>query len=341
MRLLRTRFLKLFWIFCALVALFTTVENLWKDNSELRSSLKQTVHTDFDTRYRLRCAQLMSGKSQAEINAACDPQNPTNAPRELESYQKLEAEFQQYVSEIKPNALLLSIIVAENIGIFFLAIPLTIALLISFNATLWILSKITRSKLRLFFLIVVDVLVATIMPPLLTSIFLLLVVGAAIILFGQIIAFASFSSANWFTLTLGAASLGMHVKFIFPAAFFLLAVILPGKLGWAVAALTLVVGGIWMATDRVSEFISDAAKLFQLDFTTDSLQATIDWAIFTDLLFSAFYLVPCLLLVLANRSETTRTKFLNLVMWVGDHSRGPFIALAELSTLLFSLLRPR
>jgi hypothetical protein len=296
---------------------------------------------DFDTRYRVRCSQLMSGKSTEEIKAACNPENTTNAPPELASYKKLEAEFQQYVSDIGPSALLISTIVAEALGIFVLVIPLTAALLISLNLTLWILSKITQSQLRMFFLVALDVLVAIIMPPLLTSLFLLVVVGAGVILFGQIIAFASFPSANWLSLTLGEASVKIYANFIFPALFFLLAVTLPSKIGLIVALLTLIVGASWIASDRGFEFVSDAGKLFQLDFTTDSLQATIDWAIFTDLLFSVFYLFPCLLLVLANRSDATRTKFLNLVMWVGDHSKGPFVALAELSSLFFSLLKPR
>jgi len=94
-----------------------------------------------------------------------------------------------------------------------------------------------------------------------------------------------------------------------------------------------------MAYLRVFAFTADVWKIPQLDFSNDAISSIIDWAIFTDLLFSVAYLGPCVLLVLANRSSTLRNKFLNLVMFIGDHSKGPFVAVAEFLSPLLTFLQ--
>lgn len=336
---LRLKFVKLFWVFCGLVALSAIYDAIGAEKGNLRPQYKEMIRIDFEYRYRIHCHYSMFGKSAEDIKSTCDADKRAAAPPELAIYQEREAGFQRLVSEAGAGFLSLSALASGLAIIAVVALPMTAALMISLNLTLWILSRITRSKLRFIFLVVLDVMVAIFMPPLLTSAFMLALVGMSVFIFGQILDFGSFSSATWLTLTLGTAGLAINMNFIFPALFFLLAMALPGAFAAIVSFLTLAVGTIWIASNSSFEFVSDVGKFLQLDFGVDVLQATINWAIFTDLLFSAFYLGPCLLLVIANRSERARKMFLNLVMWVGDHSKGPLVAFSEILSSIFVLFK--
>jgi hypothetical protein len=337
MRSLRKQFVELFWILCVVVAV-STIYDTWADKAILQTEYKTIVKIDFASRYEIHCLYLMWGKSAEAIKAACDLHNRSNSPPELAYVQEREKQFNDLVSTVGTEFLLFSDIASTVIGLIVVSLPLTAALLISLNVTLWILSRITRSGLRLTFLVLFDFLVALFMPPLLTSICMLILVGAGVFIFGQVIDLGWFVTTNWLTLTLGTVALEIMANFIFPALLFSLATVISGTSAVIVSILTVTIGAIWLATYRVFEFIVAVGKFVRLDFSNDYIQSTVDWAIFTDLLFSTLYLVPCLLLVLANRSGTTRRMFLNLVMWVGDHSRGPFIALAEIASSVFALV---
>jgi hypothetical protein len=62
----------------------------------------------------------------------------------------------------------------------------------------------------------------------------------------------------------------------------------------------------------------------------DAVTTIINWAIFLDLLYSIVFVVPSLVIVLANRSPASRNIFMNFAMWVHDHQKGPLIAVAEI-----------
>jgi hypothetical protein len=336
------QFIKLFWLFCTLLIIFTSLElPFWTDKADIQSAYKLAVEVDFEWGYRIRCAYLltMSKKSPDELKVACDPQMRANAPPGLTIYQTREAEFQKYLSDLSTAPLLLSAIATNIISVIVVAIPLTVALLLSLNVTMWILSRITQSRLNLIFLLILDILVAICMPPLLTTSFMFLLVGAGVLVSGQVIDFASFSSANWVTLTLGMTAFLINLHFIFQALSVLLVLQFPGILAALIGFLSFISTTLWMAGDRVLEFAVDVGKVLRLDFSTDAIQSTVNWAIFTDLLFSMSYVIPSLLLVLANRNATARSMFLNLLMWIGDHSKGPLIAVSEIFSSLFTLLR--
>jgi hypothetical protein len=331
MKSLRWPFIKLFWLLCILVAASMSIGILKEDGAERQAKWEKSVTEDFSFGYIFRCGVLLgkAGRND-DIGKICSADKRTEGPPELSIYKERENKFRNLVSQMGPTNLLLADIVSNLTAIVVVAIPLTAALFVSLNFTLWILSRITRSNLGFFILVLFDFLIAIIMPPLLTSFSLLILVGVGVVISGQILDLSWFDTANWVTLTIGSAALGINLSFIFPVLFLLSAYYLSGFIGGAILVLIYFVSPIWMAITRISSFISDAAKFLSFDFSNDILQSIIDWAIFTDLVFSTVYLGPSLLLIFANRSYRTRSFFLNLVMQIGDHSEGPLVAIADI-----------
>jgi hypothetical protein len=335
-RALRKSFIMLFWAFCLVVVVATSYDSFQTDEANQRQNYKEMVEIDFASSYFVHCAYLMWGEGAGKIKTACDPKHPIDPPKVFEIYRQRQTDFENLLSQIGTTPLLLSTIGSTILATIVLAVPLTLALWLSLNLTLWILSRITQSRLKFALLVLTDIIVAIFMPPLLSSTFMIVMVGTGVLLSGQIIDLTSFASANWSTLTLRTAGLEINFAFIYPALFFLLTTVIPTMFTLLLGLPAILVGVVWMAINRTFEFTTAAGKVLRLDFSNDFIQATIDWAIFTDLLFSATYLIPCLCLVLANRSETTRKLFLNLVMWVGDHSQGPLVALSEIFSSVFT-----
>src|SRR5262249_8577513 len=73
----------------------------------------------------------------------------------------------------------------------------------------------------------------------------------------------------------------------------------------------------------------DLGRIAALDLNIDPIETLINYAIGLDVLFSLLYIVPCLSLVLMQRSEWTRNLFLKIVQWIAEHPKGPIIALEE------------
>jgi hypothetical protein len=143
------------------------------------------------------------------------------------------------------------------------------------------------------------------------------------------------------SLALGSALLSINVSFFWIAFGFLALSIFPAQAAAIITALALINLPLALAWLRIQSFVGDVVKLLHFDFSTDAVQGIIDWAIFTDFLFSVVYLGPSFLIVAAGRNETLRNRFLNLVMWIGDHAKGPFVALSELATIIFSIFKPK
>src|SRR5260370_13481 len=66
MRSLRYQFVKLFWFFCAVVALFATFAVLAADKASMRLAYKELSQTNFKYRYLIHCAYLQSTKKEEE-----------------------------------------------------------------------------------------------------------------------------------------------------------------------------------------------------------------------------------------------------------------------------------
>jgi hypothetical protein len=75
----------------------------------------------------------------------------------------LRQEYISFVNDFSANHLLLlkvALAILAAASLIIVGIPLTISLMLSFNFTLWILSKITSSSITLVSMIVVDLFVA-------------------------------------------------------------------------------------------------------------------------------------------------------------------------------------
>jgi hypothetical protein len=328
---LRFKFVKLFWLLCGLSIIATGLESLGNPAGMYRG----IIDLNFGTRYSIHCSYtfMKANRDAADIKEYCDATKNLDIPAEFQHYRKEKVAYENAIDTLSkyPGLLAASAITAHLLTALIIVIPLSFALWASFNITLRLLSVVTRS--RLYFLLVVglDIAIALVMPPLLTSFAILFLVGGGVFALGQAPDFFAFSSANWFTLTLGLALFTLSLNYIFPVLGSLLAYV-SGGVGMIVLALFALIAPIIMAQNRIPAFFVDAGKLIGGDFDTDTISLLIDWAIFCDLLFSATFLFPSLALVLANRSEASRKRFLNVTMWIHDHSKGPYVAISELLT---------
>ena len=338
-RSLRPKFIVLFWTFCGIAIAFAAIELLGQDAGELRKSFTETLKVNLDTDFRIRCSSLHG--SEDEGQERCDPDKESNDSSEILRFRATRTKFLAFTTGLSDNSLRMSAIISEIISAVIVAIPATFALYLSLKLTLWLLSRITRSGMKFLLLVVLDIFVAISMPPFLTSLMIVTVVALEVLVSGQILSTASFSEANWMTLTFGSALLQVNISFIWVALGFLVLTLLPSKLVAMFTVLAILNVPIALAAFRIQSFMEDVLKVLKFDFSTDLIQAVIDWAIFTDLLFSAFFLGPSLLLVIANRNGALRKAFLNLVMWIGDHAKGPFVAGAELASIILAMFKPR
>jgi hypothetical protein len=76
--------------------------------------------------------------------------------------------------------------------VILLGIPLTVSLVLSFNFTIWILSKITSSSMALLSMIVVDLLVSLLTPPTLLMLIIYIFALVAVFTTGGLIDFSTF-----------------------------------------------------------------------------------------------------------------------------------------------------
>jgi hypothetical protein len=311
----------------------TTVYNAGGDGY-----LSKLVETNFDQRYRVHCAILLGQEKRADEEDAetfCDPANDHNEFKQLAQYRLQLAAYKALVTNLtekRPHLLVALQALMAFLQIAIVAAPLSAALWLSFNITLRLLSRITASKLSLFLLVTLDVLVALLMPPLVTSFMTCVLVGGAVFAFGELPDFFAFQSANWFTLTVGGALFMTSFNFILPTLIALVALMLPTTWGILLAVAMLFIAPIIVAVYRGLEFFTDVGKVVGLDWGIGPISTAINWAIFLDLLFSITFLAPSLALVLANRNKSTRKIFLNFAMWIHDHQKGPFIAISEILT---------
>jgi hypothetical protein len=182
---LRLRFLKLFWVICALSALVVAFEVRSQENSD--DTFLQIVDLNFRVRYVVHCGYILIKEGRSESQEYCDPSKNSAGPPQLDHYRAEKVAYEEYISELKnrPFAFLAARIVSELIKILLMVIPLSLALWFSFNITLKLLSKITGSRLWYSFLVTFDLAVAVLMPPVFTSVFPLMFLGVSIFFFGQ------------------------------------------------------------------------------------------------------------------------------------------------------------
>jgi hypothetical protein len=220
-----------------------------------------------------------------------------------------------------------------------LALILSLALYISFNLTLWLLSKSVTSKVKLLAMLVLTFVIAIIMPPLLISTLMQCFWFSAVFTGGGIIDFATFPDPNWFTIALAMTSILLFIAQPLAAVYAQVTYLLPfwGKVfifafsGWSIVGMTYF---------RILSFFTDLWKTLHINyFDIPITNALVNWSIFIDLLFSLTYLLPCFALIAVHHNIRARRMLLDFVQLLSEHPRGPLIAFAE--TLLSAFRRKR
>jgi hypothetical protein len=98
--------------------------------------------------------------------------------------------------------------------ILLLAVPLSLSLFLSFNFTLWLLSKITSSSWKFGAILLIDVAVAVISPVILLNTVIYIGIQLGVNVAGGLVDFSSFNEANIFALILGSAAYIINANFI-------------------------------------------------------------------------------------------------------------------------------
>ena len=81
---------------------------------------------------------------------------------------------------------------------------------------------------------------------------------------------------------------------------------------------------------RLITFGADAWKVLHFDFSQGAVDTAINWAIFTDLAYSLYFIGPGLAIVMIQRWHFGRRWFLGVVLFVASHPQGIVFAIGEI-----------
>lgn len=326
-------FLKLFWFFLFVMFVFVCVEN---SGDVVHRNLTQAIRGNFDLVDNLYYFEIAKGDKLfcAAHQDICTDGNTDDAWRkEMSRLALLEDSYYDLVEKLSTNNPILLIVIgdlAALLVLIILAIPLSISLLASFNFTLWLLSQVTSSAIRLFIMLILDISVAVLAPLVLLNIGLF--IGATLIVFlpGGLWDFSGFKVANLTSLCLGSAAFAIDITFIHQIipAYFLRAFYSVSILLLAVIYDTIILIMVVIPT-RLSSFVSDTWKVIHSDFSTDYLNGAVNWAIIVDMSYSFSLIILAITVVCLRRWSVGRRITLNIVQWFAEHPKGPIFALGQ------------
>jgi hypothetical protein len=243
------------------------------------------------------------------------------------------------ISQTDPFLLRVATTASAALVILFVALLLSISLLISFHLTLFVLSIITKSTFQFILIVAADLITALAIPPLLLNI-LLYASGAILLIFARgMIDYSTFTTANVPNLIVATSGVLSLVPLALPAATILISYFVFTSSGaWGGSALFINI--IYHLTYvRILSFFEDTWKVIHFDFGVGIIDSAVNWAIFTDVLYSIFFLVPALAIIIVQRWSFGRRMFLNLVLWVSAHPKGVIFACGEMMLSFVSAIR--
>lgn len=336
-------FIKSYWI--ALFILLATIcfENYRMDIKTIKLTFTNNIDLDFTIQenlaYRLVSDSSINDCSGA--NAQC-----STTPKWLRNVSRLAASEQSFNNIVdnmavdEPNVLKLVSDVSYALAISALGIFFTIALLISFYMTNYILAIVTKSKLKLVIIVFLDIALSLAITPLIYSVFTVVISYLSIMAtMFRVVEFSTFESANIFNLIVAQASVsiisGSGIAIFASSLWLLMSIILfaagIANITWFLQFLLLQCFMIYSAVyDRIVIFFVDTWRVINLDYNVDFITSAVNWAIFIDLLYSMFFLVPAIVCVLIQRWSFGRRVFLNVVLSVAEHPRGVIYAFGEM-----------
>jgi len=234
------------------------------------------------------------------------------------------------LAKLRPNWLRFVISIEGALTLVIVGIPLSLALLISFHLTISVLSRITSSTLKLLIVFVFDLIMAVLLPPLILAIVIYTFAMVAVFLLGGLVDYFTFDRASMSTFITASVALGLTTSLLTPVVSSWLIYNLYNSSSLLFKAILAVITIVISIHIVLTELFSDAWKFIHLNFGVSIVHSAINWAIFTDVSYSMYFVVPSILLVMAQRWSFGRRIFLNLVLRIADHPKGVLHAVAEI-----------
>lgn len=347
-------FCRIYWLALLMVIGTICYENYVADVNSIKLVFTSNIDADFSIHENLAYSYFTTNPERncGTVGRLCSP-----TPEWLKYVSRLatlELSFHEYIDRIaqdEPSTLRFASAVSDAIVILIFGVSMTIALNISFFATNYILTIVTGSKLKLAMIILLDILLAMAIPPLILSIVLIAISIFSMLnmIFGWI-EFSTFDHINIYTLIVAQSAVtveNLTIGTAFSVIMWVLGSIIffaVGKtsIGWFLTFLFLQIRMLYGFTyDRIVTFFISAWDVLHLNFNIDVATSTVNWAIFVDLMYSMFFLVPAFALILIQRWSFGRRIFLNIVMSVAEHPNGAIYAFGEKLLGLITSIREK
>lgn len=342
MRKRRMVFLKAFWVFLGIMFAIVCWENSMIVGAA-RDNFKSTINIDFTLVADLYYKELAKGDLFCQLHRhICNAYSDNRWHKELTRLVILEDEYNDLIDKLgesHPFILIVAADLATMLTLSILLIPLSVSLVVSFNLTLWMLSSLSASRLRLWFIVVASVLIAVASPLLLLNLFLFLAADIGALLGGGLWDLTGFDYATVSNLIIGYSTFVIALNFVDQSVtsdFLHLFSNLPVTLLTILFQLYLLP---LLAYRQLAEFIDATNKVVHLDFSTNFLQGAINWAIFIDISYSLSFIFLALALVFLQRWSFGQRIFLNIVQWVAEHPKGPLYAFGEALSGLVAVIK--
>jgi hypothetical protein len=331
------RFIQLFWLLLLFVLIDASYGVYTANLTDTKNRLKADVQFDYGINAGVEYGAILSDNLVEKVCFAddrdCSDWLYLEWVEDTSPQKSLLHSYNELIDGLAKSApiWLKCIILLEYVTtLVIVGIPLSAALLISFNLTIWTLSKITYSSLRLFVVFIFDIIIAVLLPPLILTIVIYVIVLLAVYTLGGLVDYFTFDHSSIFNLIVGgiwlsitaSLPLPMILSWILYNNFFELSFLSEFSVAFSVIVINII------ATMR--ELVVDIWKFVHLDFRVSLVASAINWAIVTDLTYSIYFIVPSIILVTVQRSSFWRRTFLSLVLWIADHPKGAIHAVAEI-----------
>ncbi len=333
MRRLQRLFIGTFLLIAMILVFYNTASGIVAPTSSFVEGQQKTIDFDFNIRRQFFLAYIDivdEVPSFGDVDGQCTIGEGFASLREIYRLGTIKSNLSRFLESQKDNTVAIRVYngLVSCTVILLLTIPLVVGLYLSFTMTLWLLSRFTQSRLGAVLIVVADLAIALVMPLLLSGLFLSLLAFAAIFYFGTVPDYSLFEHPTWNTLWVSSVGMLLALSLGVPIIFSLFASLFPI---WA-AVPFIATSTVAYSYQNLKTLVTDMGRVLMFDLNIGPGETLINWAIVLDILFSLTYIIPCLSLVLMQRSPTTRRLFLNLVQWIAEHPSGPLIATSEIFT---------
>jgi hypothetical protein len=162
-------FLLIYWLFLLLMFTIVCFENHERDASDIRNDFVQSVTGDFAFLANARYLEAPKDIKLFCVHRAddCAKYGDELAWRkDVSRLANLESSYDDLLNELSKNPFWFRLAAdgSAALVIILVAIPLSLSLLMSFNLTLWLLSRTTTSSFKLIAIVGLDIFIAVVMP---------------------------------------------------------------------------------------------------------------------------------------------------------------------------------